>query len=115
MKKVKVESRSRKSKSTKIDIDHVAKLANLPLNSKEKTVLSKKLSDIVRYIYKLNEVKTQNVEPIGHITGLVNIVRADEPSPSLSQEDALANASKTHNGFFEVDAIFQEESQTSSS
>ena len=108
MKKVKVESQSRKS-TAQIDISHVAKLANLSLTNQEKQVFEKQLKNILGHISKLQEVNTEGVEPIGHITGLVNITRKDEAAPSISQEEALKNAPKTHNGFFEVEAIFEEQ------
>lgn len=100
--------KSQNSKATKIDIDHVAKLANLTLTEKEKKDFESQLQDILEYISKLGELNTKSQEPIGHITGLKNITRQDTPQPSISQEDALKNGSKTYNGFFEVDAIFEE-------
>lgn len=95
-------------KSPVIDIEHLAKLANLPLTEQEKQKFEKQLQEILSYISKLNEVDTKKVEPIGHITGLVNVTRPDEAKSSLNQDDVLKNAPKTHNGFFEVDAIFEE-------
>ena len=92
-----------------IDIDYVSKLANLPLSNKEKALFEKQLKDILNYIAKLNEINTDKVEPIAHIVDLANITRGDETAPSLSQDDALKNAPKTYNGFFEVDAIFEEQ------
>lgn len=94
----------------KIDIEHVAKLANLTLSPAEKKMFEKQLSEVLEYINKLNEVDTKSVPPIGQITGLENATREDIPTPSLSQEDALANSPRTHNGFFEVDAVFAENS-----
>ena len=92
-----------------INIDYVAKLANLPLTEEEKRIFEKQLAGVLDYFSKLNEADTKTVEPIGHITGLVDVVREDKTAPSISQEDALVNAPKTHNGFFEVEAIFEEE------
>lgn len=99
----------RKTTNVKIDIDHVAKLANLPFTSQEKKTFEKQLTDVLSYISKLNELDTSKVEPIGHITGLVNVARDDQAAPSITQEQALANAPKTYNGFFEVEAIFEEQ------
>jgi len=95
--------------SRKIDIDYVARLANLPLTKEEKKTFEKQLKEVLNYFSKLNEVDTRKIEPIDHITGLVNIAREDKAAPSITQKDALANAPKTHNGFFEVDAIFEEQ------
>lgn len=92
----------------KIDIDHVSRLANLTLNRAEKEKFEKQLAGILTYISQLNEIDTKDVEPIGHISEMTNVTRKDEPRPSLSQEDALANAPKRHNGFFQVNSIFEE-------
>lgn len=94
---------------SKINIDHVAKLADLKLTDAEKKTFEPQLEEILGYISKLSEVNTNNVEPIGHITGLENVTREDEAKPSLSQDEALKNAPKTHNGFFQVEAIFEEQ------
>ena len=90
-----------------IDINHVAKLANLSLSPAEKQIFAKQLSDILAYVNKLNELNTQNVEPIGQITGLENITREDKATPSQTQEEALKNAKRTYKGFFEVDAVIE--------
>lgn len=97
-----------KKSPSRIDVDHVAKLANLKLTAAEEKAFEKQLGEVVNYISSLNKVKTDKVEPISQITGLENVSREDEAKPSLSQDDALKNAPKTHNGFFEVDAIFAE-------
>lgn len=101
----------KKNQKSEIDIDHVVKLANIRLSDEEKATFQKQLQRVLAYVSKLNELDTTGVEPIGHITGLENIGRVDTPAPSLSQEEALANASKTHNGLFVVDAIFEENDQ----
>ena len=95
--------------SSVIDIDYVSKLANLPLTSKEQALFEKQLKDVLDYIAKLNEINTDNVEPIAHISNLENVIREDEPAPSLTQREVIKNAPKTYNGFFEVDAIFEEQ------
>lgn len=89
----------------KIDVSHVAKLANLPLTPEEEKKFEKQLSSILTYINKLNEVETKNVEPTSQVTGLENVTREDETQPSLSQEKTLKNTKNTHNGFFKVPAI----------
>ena len=92
----------------KIDIDKVVNLASLTLTKSEKDTFEKQLTSILNYVSKLEEIDTEKIEPIGHITGSKNVTREDEPTPSLSQEEATKNAKKIHNGFFEVDAIFEE-------
>ncbi len=89
----------------KIDITHVAKLANLPLSPEEKKKFEKQLEETITYIESLNEVNTEGFEPTSQVTGLENVTREDEVRPSLSQEEALSNAKSTHNGFFKVKGI----------
>lgn len=94
----------------KIDVIHIAKLANLPLESEEKEKLEKQLEETLSYVDRLNAIDTEGVEPKAQVTGLENRTREDEVTPSLSQEDVLKNAKSVHNGFFKVPAIFEAES-----
>lgn len=89
----------------KINVAHVAKLANLPLKPKEKEKFEKQLSEILFYVEQLKEVDTKNVEATSQVTGLENVIREDETSPCLSQEEALSNSKSKHNGLFKVPAI----------
>lgn len=100
--------KGQRSKVGNIDIEYVAKLANLALTAKEKKIFEKQLQAVLDYISKLQEVDTSKIEPIGHITGMTNVTRDDQAAPSITQTEALANAPKTYNGFFEVEAIFEE-------
>lgn len=91
----------------KIDVTHVAKLANLPLSDEEKKKFEKQLSSILEYVEQLDKVDTKNVEPTSQVTGLENVTREDIVKPSLSQEEALANTKQKHNGLFKVPAILE--------
>jgi len=98
----------KKRLTTKIDIEHVAKLVNLKLTTDEQEKFEHQLGEVISYIKKLSQVNTDKIEPISQITELENVTREDVAAPSLSQEDALINAPRKHNGFFEVDAVFEE-------
>lgn len=93
----------------KIDITHVAKLANLSLNDNEKEKFESQLTSVLSYIERLNEVDTKNVEETSQVTGLENVLREDEARPSLPQNTALSQAPTSHNGFFAVKGIFENE------
>lgn len=88
------------------DVKHIAKLANLSLAADDLERFAKQLAETLGYIQKLAEVQTADVAPTAQITGLTNVFRQDEVKPSLSQEEALANAADSHNGYFKVRAIF---------
>lgn len=92
----------------KIDINHVAKLANLELTATEKKKFAAQLSEILDYIEKLSEVNIKKVKPLAHAAGLTNVWREDVAIPSLSTEDVLKNAKQRHEDFFKVKAIFDE-------
>lgn len=92
----------------KINIKHVAKLANLPLTQDEENKLEKQLQETLTYVEKLNEVDTTNTPPTSQVTGLENVTREDETSICLSQEEALSNTKSKHNGLFKVLAIFED-------
>lgn len=89
----------------KIDVTHIAKLANLPLTDEEKKKFEKQLSETLDYVNQLESLDTSDVEPTSQVTGLENVTRNDETIPSLSQEEVLQNSKSTHNGMFKVKAI----------
>lgn len=90
----------------KIDVKKVAELASLKLTLEEETKFEKQLSDILTYVEKLKEVKTEGVEQTAQVTGLQNVKREDDTTQvSLTQDEALKGAKDNHNGFFKVKAI----------
>ena len=50
----------------------------------------------------MSELDLSDVEPTSHPLDLVNVWREDEPRPSLSPEEARANAPELEGGFFKV-------------
>lgn len=97
----------KKVELTKKEVEHINKLANLNLNSGEIEKFGGSLTEILNFVGKLSLVETTDVPPLGNVTGRKNVFRKDEARPSMSQKEALANASSTHNGFFKVKAIFE--------
>ncbi len=98
-----------KNQNVKIDIDKVAKLANLSLDEQEKKVFTPQLSETIDYIEKLEEINTSVVEPTSQVTDLENVTRDDVAEPSLTKEDALKNANSTYNDFILTEAILEEQ------
>lgn len=91
------------------EVKHVADLAKLDLSEKEFVKFRKQLSDVVDFISKIDELDIKNVTPTSQTTGLENIFRDDITTPSLTQEEVLANAPSKYKGYFKVKAIFNEE------
>jgi aspartyl-tRNA(Asn)/glutamyl-tRNA(Gln) amidotransferase subunit C len=97
--------------ASKIDISQVrtvAKLARLQLGDAETTQFSHQLSAILDYIEKLNQLDTQDVEPLAHCLPVNNIFRDDIVVPSLGVDKALANAPERDGSFFRVPRILDD-------
>lgn len=92
----------------KINVKHIAKLANLPLRDGEEEKFERQLSQILGHVERLEMVQTDGIEETSQSTGLENVTREDKAESSLTQEDALSNASKKHNDFFVVKQILEE-------
>jgi len=88
-------------------VEHVAKLARLGIDKREKKKFQKELSSILDYVNKLSEVDTKDIEPIAQITGLTNVVREDKSRPSTEREKLLKNAPQTKDGYVKVKAILK--------
>jgi len=74
------------------DVRHVARLARLALPDEEIEALAPQLSAILDYAEQVAEVAADDVEPTTHPFGLADVMRADQPRPSLSREAILAGA-----------------------
>lgn len=95
---------------TKTDITRIAKLANLPVSEQQAEELTAQVGETVSYVSQLQSLPTDNVEETSQVTGMENVLREDEIDTKrmFSQEEALANAKRTYNGFFVVDRVLEE-------
>lgn len=93
--------------ATDFDVKYVAHLARLGLSPAEEEKMGGQLKSILAYIEKLKELDVSTVEPTAHAVPLVNVFRADEVQPSLSNEEALRNAPAKANGLFIVPKIVE--------
>jgi len=89
------------------DARWIAHLARLELGDTELETISRQLSAILDYIQQLKEVDTDGVEPLAHPLPIQNVFRPDEPVPSLTADEALANAPKRIGQFYGVPAVFE--------
>jgi aspartyl-tRNA(Asn)/glutamyl-tRNA(Gln) amidotransferase subunit C len=77
---------------TLADVERIAALAHLELTDEEKRLFTKQLADILGYADQVQAVDTSGVPATAHVHAAARIERDDEPQPSLSVADALANA-----------------------
>lgn len=93
----------------KINVPHIAKLANLSLKQEGIKTYEKQLSSILDYIEKLKKADTKDTAETSQTTDLENVTRKDDTSSSLSQDEAISNSKSTQNGLFKVKGILNEE------
>ena len=89
-------------------VRHVATLARLGLEPGDEDFYAEQLSGILGHIDRLQQLDTEHIPPTAQVVEIASRLRDDEPRPSLTQEDALANAPAVVDGFFRVPAIQEE-------
>lgn len=95
---------------TKKDVEKVAQLAKLKFGEDELDNLTKEMNQILTYMDKLNELDTENVEPLSHPNEVVNVFREDEFQQSTSTADALRNAPDKNEQYFKVPKVIKDKS-----
>ncbi len=94
--------------SGNIDLDlvrHIGMLSRIELTEEQIRDHSVQLAAILEYFDKLNELDTDDVEPMAHALEIQNVLAPDEPAQSLSPADALANAPDRDGDFFKVPKV----------
>ena len=93
------------------DVDHIAHLANIPVSEEEKKELAKGFTKVLHVLEQLKKIDVTGVEPTHQVTGLESVFREDEVDVTrmFTQKQALANAKRTHNGFFVADQVLDQE------
>ncbi len=105
------------------DVAYVADLANLELTEEERARMLRDLNSILDYIEHLNELDTENVEPMAQVSDRYGVDQSRQGSErfayasrediehglreSLPQEEALKNAPDTDGTFFEVPKVIE--------
>lgn len=91
------------------DVAYVAGLAQLDMDDAATERLVAEMNSILDYMTKLNELDTDNVEPMMHAMALTNVFREDEVTPSLPRELALRGAPVHDEEYFMVPKILDTE------
>src|SRR4051794_3474549 len=94
---------------TRSDVAHLARLARLAMTDDELDHMAGQLDVILGAVARVQEVAAADVPPTSHALPLTNVLRADEPRPSLGAEAALAAAPEAQDGRFRVPRILDEE------
>lgn len=91
------------------EVRRIAALARLELSEEEEQSFRAQLSGMLDYVAQLEELDVDGVEPMTHAlaAGELPPLRVDEVRPSLSAEEALANAPEREGTCFKVPRIIE--------
>lgn len=87
---------------TKDDVKKVARLARIAVPDDRLEPLAGELNGIMNWIDQLNEVDVEGVEPMTSVVDATLPKRKDEVTDGGIQDQVLANAPKSEDGFFVV-------------
>ncbi|MEO0469744.1 MAG: Asp-tRNA(Asn)/Glu-tRNA(Gln) amidotransferase subunit GatC [Bacteroidota bacterium] len=86
-------------------LDHICRLAKLELPAEQRASIRADFENMLSFVSKLQEVDTEGVAPLIHMTDEVNHLRVDEGSNQLSQAEVLQNAPDRNDDFFKVPKV----------
>ena len=94
-------------KIDKNTINKIARLSRIKLDDKESEDYIKDLNSILDWVEQLNEVNTENVEPLSNISSSILPKREDVSKDANSSDEILKNAPDKLEGFFAVPKVVE--------
>lgn len=86
-------------------VEEIAHLARLEFNNEAMPEMINDLNRVLAFVDKLNELNTDNVEPLIYMSNESNVLREDEPTVTLTQKEALKNAPQKDSDYFKVPKV----------
>lgn len=91
------------AKLSREDVLKLARLARLQLTDAEVEKFTDEISTILGYVEQLQGVNFEGLEPTQQVTGLTNVMRADEVDDyGVTPDDLLSNAPNKEDGHIKV-------------
>ena len=94
-------------KINKNTILKIAKLTRVKINNNEIAELSNQLSSILDWVEILNEVNTDNIEPLSNVNMSKLYLRKDEKSKEDKSDEVLSNAPEKLENYFVVPKVVE--------
>ena len=98
------------SNNIKVDdklIADLSRLAKLKFNEESSERMKSDLKTILGFVDRLSKLDTEGVDPLIYMSEEVNVLRADEISNIVSQENALKNAPQKDSDYFKVPTVLK--------
>ena len=86
-------------------VDKIASLSKLSFSGEQKEAIKNDMNKMLNFIGKLEEVDTDGVDPLIHMTEDVNVLRADEAVSEITQKEALKNAPNKDSTYFKIPKV----------
>ena len=81
-------------KTTREEIKHLAQLSNFSVSDEEADALSVDIENIIKYISKIDELDTKDIEPTFQCIEMENVWRPDEILPQDANREELLSLTK---------------------
>ena len=88
-------------------VKHISKLARISVDEEKANKLAGDLNSIFSFIEKLNELKTENVEPLTSVAETTLRFREDKIKSENIREKILKNSPENNEDFFVVPKVVE--------
>jgi aspartyl-tRNA(Asn)/glutamyl-tRNA(Gln) amidotransferase subunit C len=88
-------------------IKHISKLSRISVDEKKAEKLAGDLNSIFDFIEKLNELKTDNIEPLTSVAETTLKLRSDEVKSKNLREQVIKNSPNENEDYFVVPKVIE--------
>ena len=84
------------------DIKNYESMAKFCLQESERAFLSDCANILIKSFDEMEEIDTDNIEPLITVLNIKNVLREDISAKYMSREELLSNAPEQYDGYFQV-------------
>ena len=88
-------------------VKYISKLARISINEKKAKSLANDLTNIFKFIEKLNKLDTKNIEPLTSIAETKLYLRTDNVKDANIRDQILENSPEKNKEFFVVPKVIE--------
>lgn len=89
------------------EVKHIAELSRLDFTESQVEDMRGHLSKMLEYFDALDSVDVSDIPPTAHILSAVNVLRNDEVTPSMPNEELMSNAPESRDGAYIVPRVVE--------
>ena len=88
-------------------IKHISKLSRISVDEEKADKLAGDLNSIFKFIEKLNQLKTDNIEPLTSVAETTLKLRTDEVKSKDLREQVIKNSHQDNEDYFVVPKVIE--------